>query len=441
MQPQTRYVLVDGRRIASQVVGQGPPDFVLSAGGFNHTDVQWEDPSVALFLRRLASFSRLIRFDVMGMGASDRWPLDTEGPTYAEQLTAVLDVAEAPVVALAAMLDAGPGAIQFAVEHPDRVSHLLLYNTTARVRRDEGYELGMNDQEWSHLMRLFNEEWGTASMAAANVPSRAGDDRFIGWYSKYLRSLGTPTDLVNRLTHVFKLDARALLERIRVPTLVMHRRDYSFIPLRHGEYLAERIPGAEYVELPGADGPMFWETPDLILRSFERFVRGSDPGAHAVRSVTALLFTDIAGSTKRLEQLGDRDWSALLDLHNEICSKWTTQYGGRVLGGTGDGILAAFPNPSDAIRAAASMRDELFAMNVGIRSGIHAGEVEWSNDQALGLAVHIAARVMAEAQPSEVLVSRTVRDLVAGSTIRLVDAGLHELKGVSGSWELFRFEL
>lgn len=436
--PPTRYITLGDLRIAYQTLGDGPVDLVLSAGSFNHTDVQWEDPAIAVFFRRIATFSRLIRFDVVGAGGSDR--PQGASPGYIDQLRTVLGAVEAEQVALIALLDAGPGAIEFAVTEPDRVSHLILYNTTARLTRDVDYEIGLDDAAVQRLLPLFEEGWGTDAMTQVNVPSRSDDTRFRDWYAKYLRSVGTPTEMSRILEQALELDVRQLMVELSVPTLVLHRRDYALVPRSHGEYLAAHIPGAEYVELPGADGPLFWDAPDITLRHFERFIRGDESGVRASRAVLTLLFTDIVRSTERVGELGDRDWSAVLGEHDDISAKWTEQFAGRVVKSTGDGMLAVFSSPSDAIRASKAIRDELARMSIRIRSGIHAGEVEQVGDDVAGLAVHIASRIMALAGDGEILVSRAVRDLVMGASIDLGDAGTRQLTGLNEAWQLYRVE-
>lgn len=440
MTPETHYTQLDGLRIAYQILGDGPPDVVFTSGSFNHIDVQWEDAGIAVFFRRMASFCRLIRFDMLGAGASDRVPTGASRPGFVAQLGAVLEAAKVERFVLIAGLDAAPGGIEYAVTHRDRVTRLILYNTTARFTRDLDYDIGVDREVWSSMLPLFEEGWGTPALAALNVPSRSGDERFVAWYSKYLRSIGTPTDASRNYAEVTAQDVRHLLGEVAVPTLVLHRSGYAIVPPSHGEYLAEHIAGAEYVELPGTDGPLFWDAPDVFLREVERFIGGLASPARSDRVVLSILFTDIVRSTERAEELGDRDWGAVLSQHDEISRKGVEQFGGWVVEKTGDGVLAAFPTPSGAIRAAVAIRDELRRMSVDIRSGIHVGEVEPQGDEVHGLAVHLAARVMAQAGAGQILVSRTVRDLVAGSTLEFADAGTHEFKGISEPWDLYRVE-
>lgn len=439
VQPETRYTVLNGLRIAYQVVGDGPPDLVMSAGSFSHTDALWEDPTAELFLRRLSSFTRLIRFDAIGTSGSDRVPRGTNRPSFAEQLDAVLAATGTGSFALLATLDAGPGALRFVADHPERVAALILYNSTARWRRGRDYPIGFDAPAAVALRAQLEAAWGTDAMAMANVPSRAHDARFRAWYAKYVRTLGTPTDLIAAVDYALAEDATGVLPHITVPTLVIHRRDWGFMPRSHGEYLAEHIPKAELVLLPGADGPAYWETPDLVLDHVERFIAGRQRESSGRRLLT-LLFTDIVGSTVQAGQLGDRDWSALLAVHYGISERVAERYGGSIANRTGDGVLCVFPSPGDAVRSAVAMRDELAAMSITIRAGLHAGEVEMRHDDLSGIAVHIAARVTAEAGPGEILVSRTVRDLLVGSSARFADAGQPRLKGLDETWQLYRVD-
>jgi class 3 adenylate cyclase/pimeloyl-ACP methyl ester carboxylesterase len=439
--PQTRYLRLDGLRLAYQVLGEGPPDIVLSAGSFNHTEAVWEEPAAAVFLDRLASFSRLIRFDPFGVGGSDRPPAHDAGPGFLTQLEALLDEVGVDRVALVAGLDAAFAMIEFATKHPDRVTHLVLYNATARFRRADDYEMGVDDDALEALLPLLEDGWGTEPMARLSVPSRAEDPRFMAWYLKYMRAVGTPTDVSRNFAVTKDFDVRHLLPRIAAPTLVLHKRDYALVPRAQGEYLAAHIPGAQYIELAGSDGPLYWEDPDGVLRIIERFIRGADPGARPSRTMAALLFTDIAASTRRAHSVGDRDWVAILGHHDDISATVAAAHRGRVVQHTGDGVLAVFPNPSDALAAARALRARLASMSIDIRSGVHAGEVEQRDDGVSGLAVHIAARVMAQAEAGEILVSRTVRDLVIGSGEGFSDAGIHDLKGIDEPWHLYRVEV
>jgi class 3 adenylate cyclase len=442
MQPVTRYVSVDGARVAYQTFGDGPVDLVLSAGSFSHTDVVWEDAGAALFLTRLGASARVIRYDRLGTSGSDPLPEGWDpGPTgFARELEAVLDAVGASEIVLVAMLDAGPVAIDYAANHPDRVRKLVLYNTTARFLAADDYDAGISAAAMSDLLAHIDTLWGTEAQVALNVPSREGDARFAAWYSKYLRSIGTPTTIVGLLQQDLAMDARSVLATLPMPVLVMHRTDYSVIPVSHGRFLADEIPGAHYVEIPGRDGPMMWDRPDLILDELRAFVAsGAGPHDPTVQFAT-ILFTDIIQSTELAESLGDRDWGSVIGAVQEIARGILADHGGRLVKWTGDGILAAFADPGEALDAARELRAKTAEMAIPLRLGLHTGRVEVTADDVAGIAVHIAARVMATAGAGEIVVSRTVRDLLLGSGYRFHDLGPHELRGVTDDWQLYALE-
>lgn len=441
MTPETEYAEIEGQRIAYQTVGEGPPDVLLSAGHFNHTDAVWEEPGAALFLRRMAGFCRLIRFDALGSGGSDR-PLATDAiPAYDEQIRAVLDAAGSVQAALVTMLDAGPAALEFAAKHPERVSHMILWNSTARMLRDDDYPEGLDPDALHQLYATVAEGWAGENMGAVNNPSRSGDAAFMTWYRRYMRSIATPTEVKRVLDASLEQDARPFLPKITIPTLVMHRSNYALIPVSHSRYIAKHVANSEFMEVPGGDGAMYWETPDLILEAFERFLTGRTGTRAGQVELTTLMFTDIVRSTERAEGMGDRNWLAVIDEHNATTRRVVEQNGGQIVKHTGDGTLATFPAPSSAIAAALGLRNALAGMTVEIRIGIHAGEVRRSAGDVEGLAVSVANRVMGEAESGEILVSRTVRDLTAGSAVRFEHVGTRRLKGLAEKWDVFRVEM
>lgn len=438
MQPDTRYVETDGARVAFQMFGNPPPTVVASAGSFSHTDVIWEDPGASLFYTRLASFCRVLRYDRLGTSNSDPFPPEWD-PTwvgYAKELDAVLDAVDTEGVVLMAMLDAGPVAIRYAAERKRRVEKLILYNTSARFVADDDYPAGLPREAVQQLFSAVRTDWGTESQVAMNVPSRMGDNRFASWYAKYVRSIGTPTTITESLRRLFALDVRPWLQQVDVPTLVLHRANYRMVPLAQGRFVAEAIPGARLVELPGGDGPMFWETPDLILDHVRSFLHDeSEPWVRTEMAV--VLFTDIVRSTEKASLLGDREWAALLGVHDEVVGRVVSGHGGSVVKSTGDGALARFPDPVRAVAGAAQLRRDLAAIGLEIRGGFHAGQVEVHDSDIGGLAVHIAARVVAAAPDGQIVVSRTMRDLLLGSEFEFRSIGSRALKGVDGERELF----
>jgi class 3 adenylate cyclase len=425
-------------RIAYQVLGQGPPDLVLTLNSFGHVDIAWEDPGFALFLRTLASFSRLVVFDRRGTGASDPLPLGSLPPweSYGEDLVAVLDEVGSEQAAIMAQLDASPMAIFFAGTRPERTSALILANASAKYTAADDYPIGVPPEVAEALVAQLDQLWGTEAMVL-QVPSRADDERFRRWIAKAQRTVGSPRVVQAYMRAMFEVDARPILPLIHAPTLVLHRSNVQFIPVQHGRYLAEHIPRAKLVELPGVEGPLVWEMPELTLDRVQEFLTGVGRVAEPTRVLSTVLFTDIVGSTERAAALGDRRWREVLNVHDELARRLVEEFGGRLVKTTGDGLLATFDGPGRAIRCAAALRDELAGVGVRIRAGLHTGEVELRDEDVGGIAVHIAARVMAAAAPGETLTSRTVQDLVVGSDIVLVDRGAHPLKGVAGPWQLY----
>jgi class 3 adenylate cyclase len=438
VQPETRYARLGGDRIAYQVVGAGPPDLVITTGNYSHVDMVWEDPGIALFLRTLASFSRLIVFDRRGTGASDPRPLGSLPPweSYAQDLTAVLDAVGSQQAALLAQLDASPMALFFAGTRPERIRALVLVNAAAKFLASDDYPIGVRPEVAEALLVQFDQLWGTEAMAAMFAPSRAGDQRFCRWFARFQRAIASPRAVQVFLRANLEMDARPILPLIQAPTLVLHRRDYQFIPIANGRYLAEHIPGARLVELAGTEQSLFWETSGSALDHIERFLTGVRRVAQPTRMLATVLFTDIVSSTERAGELGDRRWRELLNVHDELTGRLVEEFGGRLVKSTGDGVLATFEGPGRAIQCAAALREELAGIGVGIRAGLHTGEVELRDNDVGGIAVHVAARVMAAANPGEILVSRTVRDLAAGSDVILEDRGMYLLKGIDGDWQL-----
>jgi class 3 adenylate cyclase len=439
IQAETRYAQLGRDRIAYQVVGQGPPDLVMTTASFGDIDVAWEDPGLSLFYRTLASFSRLILLNRRGTGASDPLPADPLPPweSYAEEVAVVLDEVGSQRAALLATLDAGPTALFFAATRPTRTSALILAHTTARCVAADDYPIGVPPQVAEAALAQVDQLWGTEAMAATHVPSRASYVRFRRWFAKYQRTGASPRVVQSFLRAFLEADVRSILPLIQAPTLVLHRRAVQVIPMEHAHYLAEHIPGARLLELPGADLSIIWETPELVLDQVEELVTGVRRIAEPTRVLAAVLFTDIVGSTQQAARVGDRHWRQLLDLHDELAARLVEEAGGRLVKTTGDGILATFDGPARAIRCAAELRDELRGMGLQLRAGIHAGEVELRDGDVGGIAVHIAARVMAAAGPGEILASRTIRDLVVGSDLALEERGANPLKGVEGTWQLF----
>jgi class 3 adenylate cyclase/pimeloyl-ACP methyl ester carboxylesterase len=429
-------VEVGGAEVAYQIVGQGPPD-VVYLPGVGHIDLRWEDPVVAAFLERLASFGRLILFDRRGTGASDAIP-DTALPTWEEwvdDVRAVLDAAGSERTVVLAENDGGPTGLLFTAMQPDRVSALILANTTARRLRADDYPIGRAPEAVDGLVERYRAAWGTPEVAWV-FPSRADDPEFPQWLAKFLRACATPKNMAAQFRYIFEnLDARHALPLIQVPTLVLHSQGNLAYSIEEGRYLADHIDGAKFVELPGGDHWVAFSA--MAIEDIIEFLTGERPEVEVDRILTTLLFTDIVGSTQRAASLGDQRWRSLLDAHDRTVRDQLRRFRGKEINTTGDGFLASFDGPARAIRCALAISDATRPLGIELHLGLHTGECEVRGDDLGGLTVHIAARVGASAAPGEVLVSSTVKDLVAGSGIEFVDRGEHELKGVPGTWTLF----
>jgi class 3 adenylate cyclase/pimeloyl-ACP methyl ester carboxylesterase len=434
----TGYARLGAGRIAYEVFGSGPFDLVVSAGSFGAFDTDWEDPLAELFFRRLASFARVIRFDRRGTGGSDPLPLDALPPweSFVEELDCVMADVGSERTAIMTSYDAGPMGMLFAATRPERTAALILVNTSAKYVAAEDYPVGLPAEVAEELNRTMAERWGSDQHVLLQVPSRADDPRFRAWYAKKTRTIAGPTAASAYFRSMFRADARALLPAIHVPTLVLHRAAYRFMPVEHGRYLAGHIDGAKLLELPGADGPLYWDHPEEALDAVEGFLTGVTPAGPSGRTLATVLYTDIVDSTAKVEHMGDARWRALLDLHDDIAARLVGVQAGRLVKSTGDGVLATFDGPGRAIRFATGFRDQLHPLDLEIRTGIHTGELEVRGMDIGGIAVHLASRIMALAGRGEILVSRTVKDLVVGSDLAFEDRGAHHLKGIEGDWQV-----
>lgn len=440
IQPETRYANVGNDRVAYQVLGEAPRDLVFTAGQWGHVDVDWEDPAIARFLGRLASFSRLIRFNARGCGLSDSRPRDGLEPWqhWMEDLLAVMDAVGSKTVAIVGAIDSGPLALQFAADHPERVSALVLINAWARVTEAPDYPEGWPSTALEQFFAFARKYYGTDKWTRASNPSLAGDERTLRWASKWHRAMGSPKAFAENFENQQKMDARPALSRIRAPTLVMTRRNYQWAPMRLGRYVAEHIEGARFLEIPGSDAAPCWEAPDLILDHIEEFLTGQRHGGEPDRMLTTVLFTDIVGSTAHAAKLGDAAWRVLLDRHDHTLREQVGLFGGKVADHSGDGSLSTFENPRRAIECALALHQALAVIGVEIRAGVHFGEVEKRVDGGVGgVNLHVGARVMALAGAGEVLVSHTVQGILMGSRYSFEERGIHELKGVPGRWPVY----
>ena len=433
----TRYAKSGDLHIAYQVAGDGPVDIVYVPTWIGQIEVLGEEPTIAAFDERLQGFSRLIAFDRRGSGLSDPW---RGVPTLEDQIDdvlAVMDAVGSERAALLGTLEGGPLAMTFAASHPQRTSELILYASFARTRWAPDYDWPPKDEARAARLEAAVAQWGQGGVAAGIAPSRAGDPAFLEWAGKMERYSASPGTIRKIFDFVGETDIRHVLPTIRVPTLVMHRRDDPFIDVRHGRYLAEHIPNARYVELEGTDSLFSVGDSDAILGEIAEFLTGVRHQREPDRVLATVMFTDIVGSTERAAKLGDASWRSLLQRHDELIRREVDRHRGRWVKSTGDGVLATFDGPARAIRAATSIGEALGRLGMEIRSGLHTGEVEVIGEDVGGLAVHIGARVMGQAGPGEVLVSSTVKDLVVGSGIDFEHRGAHELRGIPGEWSLF----
>jgi class 3 adenylate cyclase/alpha-beta hydrolase superfamily lysophospholipase len=438
MDSSTRYARSpDGANIAFQVHGEGPLDLVFVPGFVSHVELIWEEPAIAGFLRRLASFSRLIVFDKRGQGLSDRLGRPPTLEESMDDLGAVMDAAGSERAAIFAISEGGPMAMLFAATHPESVSSLVLYGTFVRMLKAPDFPQGVAVERFEEWTGLVRGEWGGPVAVSLWAPSMLGNPEFERWWARLLRQGTSPSGAIELMNLYREIDIRGALPAIGVPTLALHRRDDRMIPARQSEYLTKRIDDARYVELVGEDHLPTVGDSGALLDEVEEFLVGSR-GAHGVeRSLATILFTDIVGSTETAARLGDRRWRELLERHDAAVRRELALHRGHEVKTMGDGFLATFDGPARAIRCATAIKSELSRSGVEIRSGIHSGEVEAIGEDLGGMAVNIGARVGALAGPGEVLVSSTVRELVVGSGIEFEERGSYRLKGAPDEWRLF----
>jgi class 3 adenylate cyclase len=435
--PETRYVVVGDADVAYQVFGQGSPDVLFCYGLGSHIDYFWDLEQLADSWRRIASKNRSILFDRRGTGASDSVPRDVL-PTWeewAEDLGAVLDVADSQQAVLIASMEAGAIALLFAALHPERVNGLILINTAARFVADDDYPIGFAPDALDSVLAIIAVGWGTAEFVQITSPDWAWDKELMTSIARQLRASATPRTASEQYSYLLRhLDVRPILPLIQAPTLVLHARESPFIPIEMGRYLAEHIAGARFVEIPGGNVGL---PHPLVHDEIVQFLTGERPDVEIERVLTTVMFTDIVGSTEQAASLGDQRWRSLLDNHDRTVREQLRRFRGSEIKTTGDGFVTSFDGPARAIRCATAIREATERLGLRLRTGLHTGECEVRGDDLGGLAVHIAARVGARATAGEVLVSSTVKDLVIGSGIDFADRGEHELKGVPGAWRLF----
>jgi pimeloyl-ACP methyl ester carboxylesterase len=435
--PETRYAKSGDLNIAYQVVGEGPFDLVYVPGWISNVELMWEEPAHARLLRRLASFSRLILFDKRGTGLSDAVPLDRL-PTLEQRMDdvrAVMDAAGSERAALFGSSEGGLMSVLFAATYPERTQALVALSIYAKRIWSEDYPWAPKPDAREAEIESIERTWGGEMDISDLAPS--ADDAFKQRAVAYLRRSASPGAAVALLRMNTQIDVREVLPTIRVPTLILQRVEDRDVNVEEGRWIAAQIPGAKYVELPGDEHLIWAGDIDVVVDEVEEFLTGSR-GAHDTDRVLAtVLFTDIVDSTRRAGELGDRRWRELVDEHHARVRRELERYRGREIDTAGDGFFASFDGPARGVRAACAIRDSVRAMGIEIRAGLHTGECELMQGKIGGIAVNTGARVATHAQSGEVLVSSTVKDLVAGSGIEFEDRGAHLLKGIPGEWTLF----
>ncbi len=437
--PETQYAKTEEGYVAYQVFGEGPLDLLFITNWSTNVDAMWEEPSLERYFDRLASFSRVICFDKRGSGVSDPVPLASL-PTLDEWMDdarVVMDGAHSSRAAVIGDTEGGPMAILFSATYPERISALVLVNSFARWLRADDYRIGMPETAAEKLYEQYELGWGTGNFLPLTAPTAASDDRFRHWFARHQRLSMPPLAAAQMYRWVTRLDVRPALSSVQAPTLVLNREGNRHYRATFGRYLAEHIRGAKHIELSGVDCYPFHVDAEPVLDEIQEFLTGVRPGREFDRILATVLFTDIVASTERAARVGDQEWLDLRVRHDSVVREHLDRFRGREVKTTGDGFLATFDGPARAVRCAAELAAAVRNLGIEIRAGLHTGEVELLDGDVGGIAVHIAARVVATAPAGGILVSGTVKDLVVGSGIEFADRGVHGLKGVPGEWRLF----
>ena len=435
MMPELKYARSGDVSIAYEVIGDGPIDLIIVHGWVASIEGLRGSPAFDQFIQRLTSFARVIQFDKRGTGMSDRV---TQAATLEERMDdvrAVMDDIGSQRVAVMGISEGGVMAALFAATFPERTSALIMCGSYAQRHSP------MTEDDWLIESEQIRRNWGSEAHARQTLawmaPSLANDKQQIQWLQRVLRIGASPSAVIALARMINEIDIRQVLPTIRVPSLVIHRNGDVGQPVADGRYLGEHIPNARYIELPGVDHLPWVGDADAILDEIEEFLTGARHPLEHNRMLATLMFTDIVGSTERAHELGDRRWLELLDQHNSLVRRELARYRGVEMDTTGDGFFATFDGPARAIRCALAISDDVQRLGIQVRAGLHTGECELMGKKVVGIAIHIGARVMAHSGANEVLVSSTVRDLVAGSGIKFEERGIHALKGVPDEWHLY----
>jgi class 3 adenylate cyclase len=438
--PDTRYAKTpDGVHIAYQVVGEGPPDVLYANSFMGHAEASWEYPPAARFYNLMAQFCRLVLFDRRGTGLSDPIVGDFSIEERTADIGAVLDAEHFSGSALLGSSEGATSCAYFAATHPDRVSALILFSPWNGGLPHHEFPWAWDPEFLELFLASVDEAWADPSGGHVPLynPSLAGDADARAWYARYFRHCASPALTKELMIYNSMVDIRTALPAITAPTLVLHRTDETWVNVEYGRFMARSIPGAKLVEMPGTDHYIWEQNAAEVVEEIEEFLTGVRRGRPGQRALKTILFADVVRSTDRVSEMGDETWRQLLDRYESSLRRQVSRFDGQLVKTTGDGLLACFDGPARAIRCALAIRESTRGFGLEVRTGIHAGEVELRSEDVGGISVHIAARVEQTAEPGEVLVSRTVTDLVAGSGIEFEDRGEHELKGVPGSWRLF----
>lgn len=439
MLPKTKYARSGEVLIAYQITGEGPVDVVWAPGTMSHLDMDWENPRRALFFERFSKFCRLIRFDKRGTGLSDRPVKMATLEERTDDIRAVMDDVGIERANIIGVSEGGSMASLFAATHPERVITLMVWGAQARWISSPDHPWGQTQEEHDQMLASIQDDWPSFDYITgfgAGV-GRDADPAFIEAVARYMRAAASPSAVRAYETMNGQIDTRPILPSIRASTLVMHRTGDPCANLHAARDMASRIPGAKFIEYPGNSHSMMLDDMDTILSDIQEFITGERPIDSSDRILATVLFLDIASSTERAAQLGDTAWSNLLNSYYAIARKELARFRGKETNTSGDGILATFDGPARAVRCALAIVGAVRQLGIEVRAGVHTGECEMMGDNVGGIAVHTGARIMSKADPGGVMVSGTVKDLVAGSGIDFNERGTHELKGVPGEWKLF----
>jgi pimeloyl-ACP methyl ester carboxylesterase len=433
----TKYAKSGNVHVAYQVLGDGPRDLVISPGIYSHVELLWENPGYARWMERLTTFARVIAFDKRGQGLSDRGFAAPPLEERMDDVRAVMDAAGSERAAIMGISEGGALAILFAASYPARTTALILFGTCARWVWAPDHPWALQPEQQAAFLEHWETHWGEPAVFEQFAPSGKDDPAFRQWWGRLERMSASPSDIIALLKMVFDIDLRNVLPSIQVPTLVLHRRGDQAAAFEGGRYLAEHIPNARFVELDGSDHWPWTEGADELADEIEEFLTGVRPAMEPDRILATVLFIDIVGSTDQAARLGDRRWRDVLENYYKLVERQLARFGGRKIGTAGDGVFASFDGPARAVRSALAIREAVPELGIGVRAGVHTGECEIVGDNLGGIAVHIGARICDAAGAAEVLVSSTVKDLVAGSGLRFADRGARPLKGVPDEWHLF----